>query len=109
MKRPVALTSDDPSPRQSWSLRTVLTPSFWCTRLCLQQWGGGGWGMYRINLKTVDALVQQVIGEVAQRVQECTQQDVGHTHTTLNGMFPAVPTAQQAARPLELIENSLQF
>ena len=65
--------------------------------------------MYRINLKTVDALVHQVIGEVAQRVREYTQQDVGHTHTTLNGMFPAVPTAQQAARPLELIENSLQF
>ena len=65
--------------------------------------------MYRINLKTVDALVQQAIGDVAQRVQECTQQHVGHTHTTLNGMFPAVPTAQQAARPLELIEKWLQF
>ena len=65
--------------------------------------------MYRINLKTVDALVHQVIGEVAQRVQEGTQQHVGRTRTTLNGMFPAVPTAQQAARPLELIENSLQF
>ena len=65
--------------------------------------------MYRINLKTVNALVQQAIGDVAQRVQECTQQHVGRTRSTLNGMLPAVPTAQQAARPLELIENSLQF
>ena len=53
--------------------------------------------------------MHQVIGEVAQRIQEGTQQHVGHTHTTFNGMLPAVPTAQQAARPLELIENSLQF
>lgn len=92
---------------RSWPLRTVLTASLLAFALLPALIVG--WTMHRSNLKTVDALAHKLIGDVAQRVQANTQEQMSQAHTVFNALLPEVPNQQQAQKAQELLANPQQF
>ncbi|MGB4115187.1 MAG: response regulator [Polaromonas sp.] len=90
-----------------WPLRSVLTASL--LLFAVLPAVIVGWVMHQSNLQTVNALTQQVIGGVVQRVQTGTLEHIGQAHMVFNAMLPAVPNQQQARRAQQLLENPLQF
>ena len=106
---PVPTTEPELSSRKPkvWALRSVL--SFSLLLFAVVPAAIVGWTMHQSNLQTVGALAQEVIGDVAQRVQAGTQEHMRQAHTIFNGMLPEIPTLEQTGKALAMIDNPLEF
>ena len=102
-----AAPATSPRAPKAWALRSVLTLSL--LLFAVLPAAIVGWTMHQSNLQTVGALAQEVVGDVAQRVQAGTQEHMRQAHVIFNGMLPEIPTLGQTSKALEMLDNPLEF
>ena len=88
---------------RTWSLRTVLVVSLLVFSLVPA--AVVGWVLYRSNLQTVDTLSEQIVQDLAKRVQTGTEQHVAQAHIVMNGLGHEQSGASGLLRARQLIQR----
>lgn len=93
--------------RTSFSLRHLLVVSL--LLFALLPAAGVTWFLARGSTQAVGELANQVVGNVALRVQTQTENHLQQAHTQMNGLFPAVLNPQQTHQARKWLDQPAAF
>jgi signal transduction histidine kinase/DNA-binding response OmpR family regulator len=92
---------------QSWSLRSILLLALLFFSVIPASLVG--WGLYRSNLDTVQALAGKIVKDVAQRVRLDTEEHLSVANVVLNGLIEAQPSDGQLVRAQQMLFKPESF
>ncbi len=92
---------------RTWSLRTILLSSL--LFFCVVPAALVGGVLYQSNLDAVDALSDKIVKDVAQQIQQDTEEHMGQAHTIFNGLIPPHPAEADVLRARQMLKKSDLF